>query len=143
MKMSSETARNIPGEPFRQILGIRFFTGGAAEAVDRMSTGGLLVVPAAPALKDIPWNLGYREALLNADLTITDSAFMVLTWNLLQRDRIQRLSGLTYMRELLRRQELRKLGNTFWVMASPSSAIKNTEWLRSNGFTMAPEDIYV
>jgi len=108
-----------------------------------MSTGGLLVVPAAPALKDIPWNVSYREALLNADLIITDSAFMVLIWNFLQRDRIRRLSGLTYLRELLQRQDLRKLGNTFWIMASPSSATKNTQWLHSNGFAVAPEDVYL
>jgi hypothetical protein len=38
-----------------KILGIDFFQGTAAEAVDRMGAeGGLLVVPAAPALKDMP-----------------------------------------------------------------------------------------
>jgi N-acetylglucosaminyldiphosphoundecaprenol N-acetyl-beta-D-mannosaminyltransferase len=142
MKMSSETARNIPGEPFRQILGIKFFTGSAAEAVDRMSTGGLLVVPSGPALKDLPSNLSYREALLNADLTITDSAFMVLIWNFLQRDHIQRTSGLAYLRELLQRQDIREAG-TFWVMAGPSSAVQNVHWLRSIGINVSPEDIYL
>ena len=58
-----------------------------------MSAGGLLVVPAAPALKNLPLNSSYREALLNADLTITDSGFMVLLWNLIQRDNISRVSG--------------------------------------------------
>src|SRR3984957_10786134 len=143
MSTSTETSPRRPSEPFRTILGIRFFTGDAADAVDRISAGGLLVVPAAPALKDIPWNLAYREALLNADLTITDSAFMVLIWNVSQGDRIQRLSGLTYLRELLQRQDLRTPGNTFWVMANPSSAGRNVEWLRSIGFTVLPEDVYV
>jgi N-acetylglucosaminyldiphosphoundecaprenol N-acetyl-beta-D-mannosaminyltransferase len=142
MSTLSETKPRLPLEPFRKILGIRFFTGGAAEAVNRMSAGGLLVAPAAPALKDIPWDLSYREALLNADLTITDSAFMVVIWNFLQRDRIQRLSGLTYLRELLQRPDLRTPGNTFWVMASPSNAARNAQWLRSNGFTILPEDMY-
>ena len=143
MSTSTKNSPRRPSEPFRTILGIRFFTGDAGEAVDRISAGGLLVVPAAPALKDIPWNLAYREALLNADLTITDSAFMVLIWNVLQHDRIQRLSGLTYLRELLRREDLRKPGNTFWVMANPSSATRNTEWLRSAGFPVAPADVYL
>src|SRR5579862_1517251 len=75
----------------RQILGVRFFTGDAQMAVNRISRGGLLVVPAAPALKDIASNESYREALLNADMAITDSAFMVLLWNCLQRDSIKRL----------------------------------------------------
>ena len=63
---------------FVTILGVRFFNGTVEDAVERMDRGGLLVVPAAPALKDIDRNPGYREALLNADLCITDSAFMVL-----------------------------------------------------------------
>src|SRR5437660_8693981 len=103
---------------FRQILGLRFFTGCAREAVDRMRAGGLLVVPAAPALKDLPFNAEYREALLNADLTITDSSFMVMMWNLLQHDSVPRLSGLTYMRHLLACEDFRRPGRTFWIMAS-------------------------
>lgn len=142
MNVSSETARSLPRDPFRQILGIKFFTGSAAEAVDRMSTGGLLVVPSAPILKDLPSNLSYREALLNADLTITDSAFMVLIWNILQRDHIQRTSGLAYLRELLKRQDIREAG-AFWVMAGPSSALQNVRWLRSIGITVAPQDVYL
>ncbi len=138
----SQTISGNEQEQFRQILGLRFFTGSAAEAVDRMNAGGLLVVPAAPALKDLPSNLSYREALLDADLTITDSAFMVLIWNVLQRDHIRRVSGLAYLRELLRRQEIRQSG-AFWIMAGPKSATQNADWLRANGIAVAAEDIYI
>ena len=48
---------------FVTILGVRFFGGTVEEAVERMERGGLLVVPAAPALKDIDCNAAYREAL--------------------------------------------------------------------------------
>ncbi len=137
-RVNSDTHR----EPFRQILGLQFFTGTAVEAVDRMNDGGLLVVPAAPALKDLPCNRGYREALLDADLTITDSAFMVLIWNVLQGDHIRRVSGLAYIRELLQRSDIRQAG-AFWVMAGPKSAGQNAGWLRSNGIAVAQEDIYV
>lgn len=129
-------------QPFRQILGLKFFTGSAAEAVDRMSQGGLLIVPAAPALKDIPSDPSYRQALLNADLTITDSAFMVLIWNVLQGERLRRVSGLEYLRELLNREDIRQ-GGSFWVMPGPASAAQNATWLRSNGIGVAQEDIYI
>jgi len=37
---------------FQQILGVRFFVGDAQGAIDAVSQrGGLVVVPAAPALK--------------------------------------------------------------------------------------------
>jgi exopolysaccharide biosynthesis WecB/TagA/CpsF family protein len=101
------------------------------------------VVPAAPALKDLSTNLGYREALLNADLCITDSAFMVLTWNLIQRDKLYRLSGLEYLRELLQEPDVRQPGNVFWIMASPGSARLNRNWLEHQGIQVPQEKMYV
>jgi len=128
---------------FRQILGVTFFNGSASEAVARLQSGGLLVVPAAPALKNLPWDSEYREALLNADLVITDSGLMVLAWNFLQRDSIQRLSGLEYLRELLKHPSFCCAGATFWLMASRASATANIAWLRSQGLELGEDDYYV
>jgi UDP-N-acetyl-D-mannosaminuronic acid transferase (WecB/TagA/CpsF family) len=117
----------------RRILGVNFYVGDVQGAIGRLSSGGLLVVPAAPALKDIASNEEYREALMNADVAIADSAFMVLLWNLIERDSIHRLSGLKYLRALLQQKEVRTAGNTLWVMAGSKSGEKNLAWLRSNG----------
>jgi UDP-N-acetyl-D-mannosaminuronic acid transferase (WecB/TagA/CpsF family) len=127
----------------RQILGITFFDGSAGGAVERMRGGGLLVVPAAPALKDISTNAAYREALLEADLIIADSGFMVLIWNLISRDRIRRLSGLEYLCELLREPDVQLTGNTLWIMANPMSAERNVVWLQGQGHQVRPEDVYI
>jgi UDP-N-acetyl-D-mannosaminuronic acid transferase (WecB/TagA/CpsF family) len=128
---------------FCQILGVNFFTGNASEAVDRMSHGGLLVVPSAPVLKDLTWNHKCREALLNADLAITDSAFMVLIWNWIDVNRIRRLSGLTYLREFLSRADVAAPGATFWIMAGTESGRRNANWLRSRGLPLTSDDIYI
>jgi UDP-N-acetyl-D-mannosaminuronic acid transferase (WecB/TagA/CpsF family) len=88
-------------------------------------------------------NVGYREALLNADLTITDSGFMVLLWNIIQRDNIPKVSGLAYLRELLKRDDLRSEGKSFWIMASPASESCNVQWLKAQGVAVAREDIYL
>ena len=127
-----------------RILGIDFFDGSAKEAIDIMrSKGGLLVVPAAPALKDLDRNPDYRDALLNADLAITDSAFMVLIWNRLQSIPIKRLSGLEYLRELLLQPDVREPGNTLWIMASPVSAKRNLAWLAGQGIVIPEDNIYM
>jgi UDP-N-acetyl-D-mannosaminuronic acid transferase (WecB/TagA/CpsF family) len=127
-----------------RILGIDFFDGSAKEAIEIMRTnGGLLVVPAAPALKDLDQNREYRESLLNADLSITDSAFMVLIWNRLQSVPIKRLSGLEYLRELLLEPDVRTPGNTLWIMASPISAKRNLNWLTGKGITVPEDHIYM
>jgi UDP-N-acetyl-D-mannosaminuronic acid transferase (WecB/TagA/CpsF family) len=128
---------------YRRILGIDFFCGSVHEAIARMRRGGLLVVPAAPALKDLSTNAAYREALLNADLAITDSAFMVLIWNTIQRDNVVRLSGLEYLRELLLEEDVRRPGNTLWIMASPASARRNLDWLAKEGIEIPEECVYM
>ena len=126
----------------RQILGVNFYVGDVQGAIRRLERGGLLVVPAAPALKDVAWNDDYREALKNADVAIADSAFMVLVWNFLQSDSIPRLSGLKYLKELLQVHEVRIPGNTFWVMAGSVSSRKNLYWLNSEGIEVPPEFVY-
>src|SRR6266568_213005 len=126
----------------RQILGVNFYIGDVQGAIGRISRGGLLVVPAAPALKNVATNESYREALLNSDLALADSAFMVLVWNFLQGDSIPRLSGLKYLRELLLEPGVRKPGNTLWVMAGRTSSRKNLKWLRSEGISVPGDSVY-
>jgi N-acetylglucosaminyldiphosphoundecaprenol N-acetyl-beta-D-mannosaminyltransferase len=128
---------------FRQILGIRFFVGDADEAIARMSGGGLLVVPAAPALRNLAHDPAYREALQGADLVITDSAFMVMIWNRLKHDSIRRVSGLKYLSSLLKQPDFYLPGGSFWIMASEASARRNCAWLRRQGIELAPADRYV
>jgi UDP-N-acetyl-D-mannosaminuronic acid transferase (WecB/TagA/CpsF family) len=132
-----------PPATTHRILGIDFFDGSAQAAIALMRSGGLLVIPAAPALKDLDRNLDYRDALLNADLAITDSAFMVLIWNRLQSTPIKRLSGLEYLRELLLEPDVRQPGNTLWIMASPLSAQRNLAWLKGQGITIPEDNIYM
>jgi UDP-N-acetyl-D-mannosaminuronic acid transferase (WecB/TagA/CpsF family) len=126
-----------------RILGIDFFDGSAKVAIALMRDGGLLVVPAAPALKDLETNRDYRDALLNADLALTDSAFMVLIWNCLQCRPIKRLSGLEYLRALLLEPDVRQSSNTLWIMASPVSAQRNLSWLTEQGIDVPEDNIYM
>ena len=129
---------------FQQILGVRFFVGDAQGAIDEVSrSGGLVVVPAAPALKNLAADKGYREALVGADFAIADSAFMVLLWNMIDRNRIPKLSGLKYLRALIEEPNFQEEGNTFWVMPTPAAARRNMKWLRENGVNVANEDVYL
>jgi UDP-N-acetyl-D-mannosaminuronic acid transferase (WecB/TagA/CpsF family) len=126
----------------RQILGVNFYVGDVQGAIRRLDRGGLLVVPAAPALKDVARNDEYREALTNADVAIADSAFMVMVWNFLEGDSIPRLSGLKYLKRLLREDDVRAPGNTVWVMAGSTSAEKNLAWLKSEGIDVPRKCVY-
>lgn len=127
-----------------RILGIDFFIGEADAAIDKLQlTGGLLVVPAGPALVTLPHDVAYRNAILGADLVIADSAFMVQVWNLTHRPAIKKLSGLKYLRALLLREDFQKKGNTLWVMPNAKSAAKNLAWLQEQRIQVDFEDVYL
>lgn len=130
-------------DQFIKILGIRFFTGDAHEGVALMKNGGLLVAPAGPLLNDLARDEGYREAISSADVAITDSGAMVLVWNLLNRERIRRVSGLEYFRQLVREPEFRVPGATFWVMASDGSSRINRQWLLRQSIPVTDADVYI
>jgi exopolysaccharide biosynthesis WecB/TagA/CpsF family protein len=129
---------------YQQILGIRFIVGHARDAIDQVSLGGgLVVVPAAPALTNLTHDKQYREALLGADFAIADSALMVLIWNLIQRDRLPKLSGLKYLRALIERPEFCESGASFWVMPTASSAERNVNWLNDHGIHVGHDSVYL
>ncbi len=132
------------GSDYEQILGVRFYVGDSQAAVDMVSEeGGLVVVPAAPALKNLPVDHGYREALLGADFAITDSVMMVLLWNLIHRRSIPKFSGLKYLTMILKRPEMQEEGKSFWVMPTPKAAERNLNWLRSHGVAVGAQDTYL
>ena len=129
---------------WQRILGVRFFDGAAFDAVDYITrVGGYTVVPAAPALVKIENDPTYRRALVEADLAIADSGFMVLLWRLLQRRTIARISGLKYLRILLAKPELHERGGIFLVLPHQSSLEKALAWLRHEGFEIASDDCYI
>ncbi|HTX42983.1 MAG TPA: WecB/TagA/CpsF family glycosyltransferase [Acidobacteriaceae bacterium] len=122
---------------------MQFYAGDVHGAVEQVRQGGLLVVPAAPALKDLVADVPYREALLNADVAITDSALMVMVWNLMERDSVRRISGLSYLRALLRLDEVRAPGNTFWIMAGETSSKRNLRWLSGHGIAIPESCVWL
>ena len=128
--------RSPPARPstFQCILGINFFIGGVEEAVQIGLQGGLVVVPAAPALVELQTNEDYREALFNADLAITDSGLMVLIWRLLTGKKIARVSGLKYLRHLFEIKALQPGESVLWIMPNATARDQNLVWLRSQGY---------
>jgi N-acetylglucosaminyldiphosphoundecaprenol N-acetyl-beta-D-mannosaminyltransferase len=129
---------------WERILGVRFFNGAAPDAVDYITrVGGYTVVPAAPALVKIESDPAYRRALLEADLAIADSGFMVLLWRMLRGRTIARISGLKYLRVLLANPRLREPGSIFLVLPHESSREKALVWLREESFEITADDCYI
>jgi UDP-N-acetyl-D-mannosaminuronic acid transferase (WecB/TagA/CpsF family) len=138
------SADKVSALPTKRVLGINFFHGPAEEAVNYISTnGGLVVAPAAPsfiALQDDP---EYRRAITDADLAIADSGWMVNFWWLLHRERLVRISGLKFFKQLLERPECREAGKLFWILPSETAKTRTLAWAQREQFPLTSDDLYV
>jgi N-acetylglucosaminyldiphosphoundecaprenol N-acetyl-beta-D-mannosaminyltransferase len=129
---------------FEQILGVRFFNGSGTDAVEYISRiGGYAVVPAAPAFANVHRDQDYRRALVESDLTIADSGFMVFLWRALRRRKVVRISGLRYLRILLDKRELRERGRLFLILPSEMARVKALRLLRKEGYEITAADTYI
>ena len=105
--------------------------------------GGLLVVPAAPALVNIQYDSAYRNALVRSDLAIADSGAMVLLWQLFTGGRISRVSGLAYLKQLIALPEMHQPGAVSIVLPTEVARQKVLRWSQENDFAIRTADCYV
>jgi exopolysaccharide biosynthesis WecB/TagA/CpsF family protein len=125
------------------ILGLKFFNGTVDEAVDVMSSsGGLLVVPAAPALVKISEDAGYRRAVTSADMAIADSGAMVLLCKIFTGRSVERISGLKFLKRLIARLASHSEERVLWIVPSEHAHEKTIAWLRKVNLS-GTADFYV
>lgn len=125
-----------------QILGINFYNGSVDGVVNSLKTGGLLVVPAAPALINIKKDVSYYNSLINADIVIPDSGYMTLVWNLSHRKKINRISGLEFLRTFFEDTDAKKSA-VILVNPTEKEAKSNNEYLNSIGFSLNETNSYL
>jgi N-acetylglucosaminyldiphosphoundecaprenol N-acetyl-beta-D-mannosaminyltransferase len=127
-----------------RILGLEFFDGTTAEAVDRaLNSGGLIVAPSGTCFQRLQNDEIYRAAMAKADQVLPDSGFMVLLWRILRGGRLPRISGLAYLEELLTRPDLRAHKAALWILPNHMAHEKTISSLDKHGFPTGPEHFYV
>lgn len=124
-------------------MGIRFFVGSLDELLDLCRQGGSIVVPAAPALAELETAPEYRHAIENAAFAITDSSLLVLLWLLRRGEHLTRISGLMFLRGLVKDPAFRREKATYWVMPSAEDMEANLRWLNNEGVAVTSECCYL
>jgi exopolysaccharide biosynthesis WecB/TagA/CpsF family protein len=128
----------------RQILGIQFFNGDVDEAVQSMiQRGGFLIAPSGTCFARLCEDEIYRGAILAADLAIPDSGLMVVLWRLLQHEKVERISGLKYLKHLISRLKGGGTGEVLWILPNERARQKLFDWSRRETFPMTSENCYV
>ena len=129
---------------YQQILGIRFFDGDVEEAIAIMSGhGGFLVAPSGTCFARLREDDPYRRAMLAADLAIADSGLMVLMSRLLRRKKVRRISGLTYLQQLLAKLKGEGITEIRWVLPSERARQKLLDWSRGDALAVRIDNCYV
>jgi len=127
-----------------QILGISFFSGDVDEVIALMiQRGGFLIAPSGTCFARLREDERYRRAVIAADLAIADSGLMVLLWRLLRREKVSRISGLKYLKHLLRKLKEERAGQIFWVLPSERARQKLFQWSGREQFPIASTNCYV
>ena len=130
--------------PTRQVLGIQFFNGDVDEAVQSMVLrGGFLIAPSGTCFTRLREDEQYRQAVLAADLAIADSGLMVVLWRLFHGEKIERISGLKYLKHLLSKLKLEENRDVFWVLPSEDTRLNLFDWSRREALPITGENCYV
>ena len=129
--------------PTEQILGIRFFNGSPSAAVECISeSGGLVVAPSGTCFERFLEDNEYRRAIRTAYLILPDSGFMVSLWRARTGRKVNRISGLAYLKELAGNVEFRS-AETFWVLPNEQARSRFIAWAGRAQLDVDAEDIYV
>jgi N-acetylglucosaminyldiphosphoundecaprenol N-acetyl-beta-D-mannosaminyltransferase len=130
--------------PRQQILGINFSLGQADQLIAQLAvSGGLMVAPSAPGMVRLTDDDPYRRAMLATDIAIPDSGLMVLMWQLLRRQKMERLSGFKYLKQLLAALKRDSSSEIFWVLPSARSQEKLFEWAQRESFPLKIDNCYI
>jgi UDP-N-acetyl-D-mannosaminuronic acid transferase (WecB/TagA/CpsF family) len=117
-----------------KILGIPFVDGDSTQVFNYLKiNGGLLTVPAAPGLANISKDKEYYQSLLKSDIVIPDSGFMVLVWNILNKNKINKISGLNFINFFISLAEKIKDDKIFLINPSQIDNDFNLSYLNTKG----------
>lgn len=125
-----------------KILGINFFNGNVHDVVNALKSGGFMVVPSGPGLQTIREEPVYYKSLRYADIAIADSGYMALIWNLFNTQKVNRISGLEFLKEFFADKDVQQ---SKFVLADPTPADAeiNRKFLNRQGFDIRPENSHV
>lgn len=126
-----------------QIVGINFYNGLVKGVFDFLyEKGGLLTVPAAPALVTIKEDKAYYESLLKSDIVIPDSGYMVLIWNAFFKNKLKKISGLEFINHFLLQSDRVNQGKLFLINPTDLDGQINTNYLNNSKFNIDESNSY-
>jgi N-acetylglucosaminyldiphosphoundecaprenol N-acetyl-beta-D-mannosaminyltransferase len=125
------------------VLGIKFLMGGYSAAKRLLDNGALMVVPSAPVLERTRQDPLLHAVLKSSDFALPDSGLMVTVLKYMKGIRLDKLSGLTFLRLFMEEEILKQERSLFLVDPDEEEMRINHRLLRSQGIKIEYSDHYV
>jgi len=126
-----------------RILGIDFFNDSLEKALDSaIQDGGLILAPSGPGLSELGKDPLYDAALRSADINLIDSGYLALLWQKKTGERLQRHSGLKFIKALVEDPRFSKSSGQLWVMPAAEHARAAASYLQEQGLALDSECFY-
>ena len=134
-----------PATNMREIhmFGVRFLDGTFEEIRQELDRGGVMVVPAAPALATIFEDKHYHSSLKESRFAIFDSGLLCLLLLAFKGISVRRISGLTFLRLFLRDIAQLEPGAVFLIDPTPVDSDANRAFIARSGYTLESTHQYV
>ena len=117
-------------------LGIRFIDCSIDKILFKLRYGGLVVVPAAPALVTFDRDKKYHQALKDADIAIFDSGFLCILVRIFHGIKVKKFSGLEFLKNLISYCSDNAEETVFLVNTTEDEAYKNKIYLESKNVSI-------
>ena len=125
------------------IFGIRFIDGTYEEIFQHLSKGGVMVVPAAPALATIYDDQQYYESLKNSSFALFESGFLCLILRIIKKIKVKKISGLLFIRHFLQGISRIEPNSIFLIEPTKEESDKNRDLIAQYGYKVNTEYQYI
>jgi len=125
------------------IFGVRFLDGTFAEIRQELDRGGVMAVPAAPALATIFEDKQYHASLKESRFAIFDSGFLCLLLLAFKGISVRKMSGLDFLRFFLRDIGQLESGTVFLIDPAPADSDANRTLIMQCGYALEVTHQYV
>lgn len=126
-----------------RILGINFFNGNLEDALEiAQNEGGLFLAPSGPNLADLGTLPSYDEALKAATINLVDSGCLALLWKQRTGERLQRHSGLKFLKALIDERTFKENPRQLWVLPNEEHVAATQAYLQKQKIALAPKHFY-
>jgi UDP-N-acetyl-D-mannosaminuronic acid transferase (WecB/TagA/CpsF family) len=125
------------------IFDIKFIDANADEIYQEIEKGGFMIAPSAPSLTLLELDESYRASMKNSNFAIFDSSFLCLLLLLIYGIKVQKISGLRFLKFFLKKIKYYKNDTIFLIDPTLRDMQKNHLLINSHGYQLKKSHQYI